>query len=149
MSLFFLFMFGLTGSESGWPHVSAVPPCPSCRAALPPSAVKYAIVRLCATPYNAYISLGCTCVSVCRCGRDRIGLSIDQKDLCVGREAVEIPTRAAVCVCVCVGRHLAFECCFTLSIWSCEVLIVVPQHSFIGIYYSFYDSILVFRINLI
>lgn len=34
MSLFFLFILGLTGSESGWPHVSAVPPCPSSRSGL-------------------------------------------------------------------------------------------------------------------
>lgn len=90
-----------------------------------PSAVKYAIVEetfqliycvstpQCIRLTGLYMRL---CVPVCPCERDHIGLRIDQKGLCVGGEVVEIPTCTAVCVGVCVGRHLAFECYYTLSI---------------------------------
>lgn len=104
MSLFFLFMFGLTGSESGWPHVSAVPPCPFSRPALPPLAVKWAIVRLCAIPYNAYIWLGCACVSVCLCaavGETTLGWALIRRTFVLeGRQWKSPLTLRCVFVCV-------------------------------------------------
>lgn len=42
------------------------------------------------------------CVPGGLCGRAHAGLGTDQKGLCVGGQAVEIPTCTAVCVCVCV-----------------------------------------------
>lgn len=109
MSLFFLFTFGLTGSEFGWPHVGAGPPClPQlestlsepwclCECSAETSHLPFTTPQ-CARLTGLYMRL---CVPVCLCGRDHAGLSIDQKGLCVGGQAVEIPTCTAACVCVC------------------------------------------------
>lgn len=140
------------------------PSLPPSRLALPPSALKYAIVHLCECSEETFQSIDCIsapqCLpsdravhaSLCSClplwERPHWSEHWSEGPLCWRGGSGNPHLHCGVCLCVCwqtFGFWMLFHS-VQLKLWSPHC---GSQHSFIGVYYSFYYSNLVFRINLI